>query len=87
VAIEESENTVIEVAFAKIDPLALGVAVGVVSGLGMLLASAVLLLKGGPVVGSMLPLLGNYFIGFEVTWTGAVIGLFEGEILGFAVAR
>ena len=84
-AIEESEDTVIEVAFAKIDPLALGVAVGVVSGLGMFLASAVLLLKGGSVVGPMLSLLGNYFIGFEVTWAGAVIGLFEGGMLGVAM--
>jgi protoporphyrinogen oxidase len=80
--IQESEDKVIEVAFAKIDPLALGVAVGVVSGLGIFLASAVLLLKGGPVVGPMLSLLGNYFIGFKVTWTGAFIGLLEAGLAG-----
>ena len=84
-AIEKSEDTVIEVAFAKIDPLALGIAVGVVSGLGIFMASAILLLKSGPVVGPMLSLLGNYLIGFEVTWVGAVIGLLEGGMLGFAV--
>jgi hypothetical protein len=33
----------------------------------------------------MLSLLGNYLIGFEVTWVGAVIGLFEGGMVGFAV--
>lgn len=84
-AIEESEDRVIEVAFAKIDPLALGVAVGVVSGLGVFMASAILLLRGGPVVGPMLSLLGNYLIGFEVTWVGAVISLLEGGMLGFVV--
>ena len=84
-AIEESEDNVIEAAFAKIDPLALGLAVGVVSGLGIFMASAVLLLRGGPVVGPRLSLLGNYLFGFEVTWTGAVIGLFEGGMWGFAV--
>lgn len=84
-AIEESEDTVIEVAFAKIDPLALGVAIGVVSGLGIFMASAILLLRGGSVVGPMLSLLGNYLIGFDVTWVGAVIGLLEGGMLGFAV--
>lgn len=83
-AIEESEDTVIEVAFAKIDPFALGVAVGVVSGLGIFMASAILLLRNGPVAGPTLSLLGNYLFGFEVTWTGAVIGLFEEGMLGFA---
>jgi hypothetical protein len=84
-AMEESEDKVIEIAFAKIDPLALGVAVGVVSGLGIFMASAILLLRSGPVVGPTLTLLGNYLFGFEVTWAGAVVGLFEGGLLGFAV--
>jgi hypothetical protein len=84
-AIEESEDRVIEIAFAKIDPLALGVAVGVVSGLGIFVASAILLLRSGPVVGPTLSLLGNYLFGFEVTWAGAVVGLFEGGMFGFAM--
>jgi hypothetical protein len=85
VAIEEAEDAVIEVAFAKIDPLALGIAVGVVSGLGIFMASIVLLLRGGPAAGPTLSLLGNYLFGFDVTWGGAVIGLFEGGLLGFVV--
>ncbi|ULA64061.1 MAG: NAD(P)/FAD-dependent oxidoreductase [Nitrospira sp.] len=84
-AVEETEDAVIEVAFAKIDPLALGVAVGVVSGLGIFMASVVLLLRGGPAPGPTLSLLGNYLFGFDVTWPGAIIGLFEGGLLGFAV--
>ncbi len=84
-AIEEAEDAVIEVEFAKIDPLALGIAVGVVSGFGIFMASVVLLLRGGPAPGPTLSLLGNYLFGFEVTWGGAVIGLFEGGLLGFAV--
>ena len=84
-SIEESEDTVIEVAFAKIDPLALGVAVGVVSGLGVFMASAILLLKGGPVVGPRLSLLGNYFFGYDITWGGAFLGLLEAGVVGFAV--
>ena len=79
------EDDVIEVAFAKIDPLALGIAVGAVSGLGIFMASAILLLKGGPVVGPTLSLLGNYLLGFSATWDGALIGLFEGGLLGFTV--
>ena len=60
-------------------------AVGVVSGLVIFMASAILLLRGGPVVGPTLSLLGNYLFGFEVTWVGAVMGLLEGGVLGFAV--
>lgn len=48
------------------------------------MASAILLLRNGPVAGPTLSLLGNYLFGFEVTWTGAVIGLFEEGMLGFA---
>lgn len=84
-AIEEAEDAVIEVAFAKIDPLALGIAVGAVSGVGIFMASVVLLLKGGPAPGLTLSLLGNYLFGFDVTWGGAVIGLLEGGLLGCAV--
>jgi protoporphyrinogen oxidase len=83
--LDEADDQLIEVAFAKIDPLALGVAIGVVSGFGIFMASAILLLKDGPDVGSMLSLLGNYLWGFEVTWTGALIGLFEGCLVGFVV--
>lgn len=81
----DPENAVIEAAFAKIDPLALGIAVGVVGGSGLFVASAVLLLKGGLVVGPNLSLLGQYFLGFEVTWAGSIIGFFEGALAGFAV--
>lgn len=84
-AVEEAEEVLIESAFAKIDPVALGVAVGVVSGLGIFMASAVLLLRGGSVPGPNLSLLGNYLLGFDVTWAGAVIGLVEAGLLGFAV--
>ncbi len=83
--LEKSEDEVVEVAFAKIDPLALGVAVGVVSGLVIFMASAILLLRSGPVIGPTLSLLGNYLFGFEVTWAGAVIGFFEGGMWGGAV--
>jgi len=78
-------DEVIEAAFAKLDPVALGAAVGVVSAMTLFLASAVLLLKGGPEVGRTLKLLRNYLIGFDVTWTGAAIGAFEVGAGAFAL--
>jgi len=41
-----------------------------------------LLIKGGEHVGPHLELLGQYFIGYSVTWTGSVIGLFYGAVFG-----
>jgi protoporphyrinogen oxidase len=86
----ENADALIEAAFAKLDPLALGVALGVVVGLAIFVATAVLLLKGGPVIGPNLSLLSNYFLGFQVTWVGAFIGLVEAGagafVMGFTGA-
>lgn len=71
--------------FAKLDPIALGVAVGLVCGVGLFLATAILLLRGGEVVGPRLALLGHYLIGYRVAWAGALLGLIEATTLGFAI--
>jgi hypothetical protein len=80
-----SPDEVIASAFAELDPVALGVAVGVVSGLGLFLMTALLLLKGGPEIGSNLSLLRHYLPGFEVTWRGAVIGFIAAGVGGGAL--
>jgi hypothetical protein len=79
------EDDLIDVVFARLDPLALGMAVGWVKGLVLFLATAILLLKGGENVGHTLSLLGNYVPGFEVTWRGAAIGCAEVVLMGFAL--
>jgi protoporphyrinogen oxidase len=81
----EASDEVIDEAFAELDPLALGLAVGMVSGLGLFLATVVLLLAGGSVVGATLSLLGHYLVGFKVSWAGAFIGLLEGGGGGFVL--
>ncbi len=68
---------------ARLDAVALGVAVGVVTGTGLWLATAVLLWKGGEHVGRNLALLGQYFPGYRVTWPGAWIGYGYGFVTGF----
>ena len=78
-------------AFARYHPRALGVALGAVAAAGLFLASAVLLVRGGDPVGANLSLLGNYLLGFEVTWPGALLGAAEagagGYLLGEVLAR
>ncbi len=78
-------DDVIDAVFARIDPVALGVALSVVSALTLFMATAALLLKGGRRVGATLNLLGHYLIGFEVTWAGAMIGAVEAGIGGFVI--
>jgi protoporphyrinogen oxidase len=73
----------IEAAFAKLDAVALGVAVGIVTGVTLFIATIALLLKGGPVVGPTLSLLNNVLLGFRVSVPGAVIGLVEACVGGF----
>jgi len=82
---DDAPDELIDAVFAKLDPVALGVALSVVSGLTLFLASATLLFKGGKNVGLRLRLLGNFLIGFEMTWTGALIGAVEVGIGAFAL--
>ena len=79
-----ADRIVIE-AFAKLDRTALGVAVGTLCGLGVFLATLFLLIKGGAVVGPRLALLGQFFIGYSVTASGAFIGLAYGFVSGFII--
>ena len=79
-----AERVIIE-AFAKLDRGALGLAVGTLSGLAVFLATIILVIKGGEIVGPNLALLGQFFFGYTVTVTGAFIGLVYGFVLGFVV--
>ncbi|MCO6509523.1 MAG: hypothetical protein J5I65_01915 [Aridibacter famidurans] len=70
---------------AKVDAIALGVAIGTVLGFGIFFATIVLLWKGGDVVGPTLGLLDQYFIGYEVTPVGSLIGFAWGFGTGFVI--
>ncbi len=70
--------------FAKLDRNAFGVAVGVVTGAVIFLATLVLVIRGGPIVGPHLSLLAQYFPGYAVTGVGSLIGLAYGSAVGFA---
>lgn len=70
-------------AFAPIDKLAVGIALGVTCGGCMFLLTAYHVLLLAPDEGPSLWLLAQYFAGYEVTWPGAVVGLFWGFVIGF----
>jgi hypothetical protein len=66
-----------------------GVVSGVVTGLliggGVFVATNWLLLKGGDVIGPHLALLGQFFIGYTVTFWGSIIGFLYGFVTGFII--
>jgi hypothetical protein len=72
-------------AVAKIQARVLAVTCALIGGIGLFVMTVWLLIKGGPNVGTHLQLLGQYFIGYSVTWKGSVIGLFYGAVTGGAV--
>ncbi len=64
-----------------------GIAFGLVSGLGLFVATNWLVLKGGEHVGPHLALLGLYFPGYRVSVAGSFIGFAYAFVLGYGVGR
>jgi hypothetical protein len=69
----------------RLDAWVHGVVVGLVAGAVIFVVTNWLVLKGGPVVGPHLALLGQVFPGYRVTFAGSLIGLAYGFAAGFAL--
>ncbi len=83
--IAELESEQIVQSLAKVDSLALGVALGTVFAVGIFLVTNLLILKGGEKIGPNLALLGQFFPGYNVTFGGSLLGLLYGFVSGFAL--
>jgi hypothetical protein len=81
--------TQLALGFAPLHKRAFGIAVGTAAALLMLAINAVALVRGGEVARN-LTLLKEYFYGYTVSWTGAVIAtawaFFVGFVAGWFVA-
>jgi hypothetical protein len=89
----KSEKAILRATFARIDPIAMAIAAGIVMALGLFVATGFLLVKGmlfGGAVGTHLQLLGAYLPGYKMSWPGAVIGAayfwLIGAVLGWVLA-
>lgn len=80
--VTHEERQLIQASVARLRAGILALVVAMMTGTGLLVATAWLLIKGGPNVGATLGLLGNYLPGYAVTWPGAVVGLLYGAAIG-----
>ena len=74
-------------ALLRLDARVWGITVGLVAGLVLFVATNVLVLRGGEVVGPHLGLLGVYLPGYRVTFVGSLIGFVYAFVIGYALGR
>jgi hypothetical protein len=69
----------------RLNAVIVGMVSGLMAGLAVFVATNWLILKGGRVVGPHLALLGQFFIGYRVTFVGSLIGFVWAFVVGFLV--
>ena len=88
---EKALEEVVLTRLLRLNAMVQGIVTGIVAGLGVFIATNWLVLKGGRVVGPHLSLLGQFFIGYRVTFAGSLIGFayafVGGFVGGYFVAR
>lgn len=79
----DSEEEILKQAVLRLNGQVIGVVFGIICALGIFVATNWLVLKGGDVVGPHLGLLGQFFIGYSVTFVGSLIGALYGFVIGY----
>ena len=83
-AVEDKElERVILTRLVRLNAKVHGLVTGLVAGLLIFIATNWLVLKGGKQVGPHLSLLGQFFIGYRVTFLGSLIGFAYAFVCGF----
>ncbi len=85
-SIEPPNEVVRQVGF-RMNEAAWGIALGLLLGLGLFLATNILVVRGGPNVGPHLGLLAAYFPGYRVTFLGSFVGFVYAFVVGYGVGR
>jgi hypothetical protein len=64
-----------------------GIALGLLTGVGLFAATNILVLRGGEVVGPHLALLAIFFPGYRVTFLGSFVGFVYAFVVGYGFGR
>lgn len=80
---EKTEEEMIRRAVLRMNGNILGFVLGAVIAIIVFAATNWLVLKGGEVVGPHLSLLGQFFLGYSVSFVGSLIGALYGFFLGY----
>jgi hypothetical protein len=83
----ESTSVQLQRKLLRVKARAWGIAFGLTLGLGLFVATNILVLKGGAVVGPHLGLLGVFLPGYRVTFAGSLIGFVYMFVIGYGFGR
>lgn len=84
---KESEELALQHAVLRLNGRAWGIAMGLLFGVGLFLATNILVIKGGPEVGPHLSLLRVFLPGYSVSFIGSLIGFVYLFVIGYGVGR
>ena len=83
----QSQDRTLQDAMLQLNGRAWGIAIGLMLAIGLFVATNLLVLKGGPLVGPHLGLLGVYLPGYRVSFVGSLIGFVYAFVIGYAIGR
>jgi hypothetical protein len=79
----ERDEQLLQQSVLRLNSHVLGFVIGIIAALVIFVATNWLVLKGGERVGPHLALLGQYFIGYRVTFLGSLIGAIYAFVCGY----
>ncbi len=85
-----TEELAVQNAVLRLNGRAWGIALGLLLGLGLFVATNLLVLKGstnGKEVGPHLSLLGEFLPGYRVTFLGSIVGFIWLFVIGYGLGR
>jgi hypothetical protein len=82
---EKALEKIVMTRLARLSATIYGIVFGLVLGVVIFLATLWLVIRGGPVVGPNLSLLGQFYLGYTVTYWGSLVGFVYGFITGFTI--
>ena len=86
-AVADEELRQVEKTLMRMHEQGWGIALGLLMGLGLFVATNVLVVRGGEVVGPHLGLLSLFFPGYRVTFLGSLVGFVYAFVVGYGFGR